>query len=57
MDPNVTLKLIREYSSNGSHQAALILFHELDEWLSRGGFLPDAWMLEGRILTDHNQGE
>lgn len=43
MDPNVTLKLIREYAANKHSTAALNLFHELDTWLLKGGFLPKDW--------------
>lgn len=55
MDPNETLKMIRElaeFAANPNRSAlaskaslweAVELFKELDEWLSKGGFLPDAW--------------
>lgn len=52
MDPNETLRQIREhiadYWREGNDQVypaeqALELFVGLDEWLSRGGFPPEAW--------------
>lgn len=52
MDPNTTLEVIRQailYDSElddhrGAHNRAIVEhFTALDEWLSRGGFLPDAW--------------
>jgi len=59
MDPNAALKEIREilvYSSTtdmSDLQRAAEVFEALDNWLCRGGFLPDDWKdancrLEGR---------
>jgi hypothetical protein len=46
MDPNATLAQIRELIAAGTKvdlEQAAELMTALDEWLSRGGFLPDAW--------------
>lgn len=54
MDPNETLKIIRAERQRMStttneedYRIAAAALHDaigdLDEWLSRGGFLPDAW--------------
>ena len=49
MDPNETLRLIRANVDNGertdvdSYVELVELVHALDDWLSRGGFLPDDW--------------
>jgi hypothetical protein len=55
MDPNETLRLLRERAANVIRQADEGLdnpeacfdlaeaFQNLDEWISKGGFLPDAW--------------
>jgi hypothetical protein len=56
VDPNQTLfELRREMAALRRHaqegdtidpfdvEAAVTLFEALDGWLSRGGFLPDAW--------------
>lgn len=52
MDPNKTLQMIRErvyaiLNSNGvaSDDAYFLAedFDSLDEWLAKGGFLPDRW--------------
>lgn len=70
MDPNATLALLRalyvEGAEGGSvdprdtveefHEA----FHALDSWLSRGGFLPDAWESEADFTgarPHHNPDE
>jgi hypothetical protein len=48
MDPNATLERIRAITArrtNWSEADELLdLVRELDEWLSKGGFLPDAWL-------------
>jgi hypothetical protein len=47
MDPDATLQAIRELVENndGSPEALALAenFRSLDEWLSRGGFLPTDW--------------
>lgn len=51
MDPNDTLNHLREvvkWWNEGDADAsdlerAVESFEALDEWISRGGFLPDAW--------------
>ena len=54
MDPNETLKQIREVIRDlrdgempSMHAADTLadLFEGLDDWLTKGGFLPDAWGL------------
>lgn len=49
MDPNATLEQIRRLFSDTDTWDGLTLaevkehFEALDQWLSRGGFLPAAW--------------
>lgn len=52
MDPNAALAEIRELTAAFEHDGATDehdavrlaeLVSGLDEWLTRGGFLPDAW--------------
>jgi hypothetical protein len=59
MDPNEALERIRSYADSirdgldndlltvteltASIRELLDYFHGLDEWLCKGGFLPDAW--------------
>ncbi len=47
MDPNTTLARLRELAAAADdvEEAAELAeaFHALDEWLSRGGFLPADW--------------
>lgn len=52
MDPNETLRLIRQrikdYAAEDNDmvlpaEEAMDAFLALDEWLTKGGFLPDAW--------------
>ena len=55
MDPNATLTELREAARGywtapptDTEEAGLRvveLFEALDEWLTRGGFLPEAWAL------------
>lgn len=47
MDPNATLAMIRDYIAEGDTEAATDLFGALDEWIVRGGFLPDHWACIG----------
>jgi hypothetical protein len=67
MDPDTTLNLIRdsvaEYhlcnrdlNPEGCQEALIAVFcafQDLDEWLSRGGFLPDAWNPRGKLMCDN----
>ena len=43
MDPNETLAIIRNSFAATDYEAAEEAFEALDEWLSRGGFLPKEW--------------
>ena len=52
MDPNATLEHIRDlagvlrmYNGNPASKADELVdaINDLDEWLSKGGFLPDDW--------------
>lgn len=54
MDPNETLKMAREYARKADTSAthenqtenanwSLDAYRALDEWITRGGFLPVAW--------------
>lgn len=48
MDPNATLAELRALVMDGGAefedpQRAAELFNALDEWITRGGFLPAAW--------------
>lgn len=66
MDPNEALKTIRTFTENiglldydnpREIRDALLELAEavagLDEWLSKGGFLPDAWQGPGfRVLDE-----
>jgi hypothetical protein len=58
MDPNAALSFIRELATEALNSGddslafkALERFEELDEWLSRGGFLPTSWA-ENRTCDD-----
>lgn len=42
MDPNETLKNLRKYASDTGGEFGE-QFEALDEWLSKGGFLPADW--------------
>lgn len=45
MDPTATLNAIRKAFDEGDNfDEAADLFEELDEWISKGGFLPTDWM-------------
>lgn len=51
MDPNATLAELRSLclretaAGDGSYAADIVEhFEALDEWLSKGGYLPAAWM-------------
>lgn len=53
MDPNEVLRLLREltetadadeYAANQLYVEVAEKFRALDEWMSKGGFLPDAWL-------------
>lgn len=51
MDPNELLRRMREYARQAeqgdsvryNERAIRWCFQELDEWLSKGGFLPKDW--------------
>lgn len=43
MDPNAVLAEIRAYVKDDESPLAEAVI-ALDEWMSRGGFLPDAWV-------------
>lgn len=45
MDPNATLAAIREITGRDEHADPELaeLVDALDQWLSKGGFLPAAW--------------
>lgn len=55
MDPNETLRQLRELGTHGSWwesdwPKAQELFEALDEWLSRGSALPDTWKHKLRFM-------
>lgn len=47
MDPNVILERLRQWAAGEDAGMdtgdAMEAFADLDEWLTRGGFLPDGW--------------
>lgn len=49
MDPNETLRMLRRWAAGmadpawTSEEDAQNAFTDLDEWLSKGGFLPAEW--------------
>lgn len=43
MDPNEALKQMRQAISDGRDTEAAAYAEDLDEWLSKGGFLPAQW--------------
>jgi hypothetical protein len=43
MDPTATLAEIRERLKHDDVARILELFTSLDEWISKGGFLPEQW--------------
>lgn len=43
MDPNVALSQLRVAMAQGNFDEAYDQFENLDHWLTRGGFLPEAW--------------
>lgn len=45
MDPNAALQKVRELINDGDSADVLLVeaFEALDDWLSKGGFLPDDW--------------
>lgn len=48
MDPDAVLTAIREAIEEGEELDVAIQFGYLDEWLSRGGFLPKDWATVSR---------
>lgn len=45
MDPNATLKMVRDAKRSNDIEGELEAYRNLDGWLSRGGFLPDDWQV------------
>lgn len=43
MDVNEALRIVRESFAQGDDETARFAFQDLDEWLSKGGFLPADW--------------
>ena len=50
MDPNEALKMIREAATQDA-QDMIEPFEALDEWLCKGGFLPDAWQTNPAVVV------
>jgi hypothetical protein len=48
MDPEQTLKDARALAEAGEVDDALELYRALDEWVTRGGFLPAEWSAVSR---------
>jgi hypothetical protein len=46
MDPNAALRELREAIHQDDTHTAAERFEALDEWLSRGGYLPERWQAE-----------
>lgn len=66
MDPNEALRQLRElvhtclYSEDEAPDIATDLaqqFEALDEWLSKGGFPPDAWRYGNDVATAMRERE
>jgi hypothetical protein len=51
MDPNEALSQIRKLIDEGNSDEAGFVFIGLDNWLTSGGFFPDAW----RLAADRNR--
>lgn len=47
MDPNATLAAIRAMINDGESADVLLVnaFQDLDDWLSKGGALPNDWSI------------
>lgn len=43
MDPDATLAEMREAYATGDYERCAELADALDQWISRGGFLPREW--------------
>lgn len=43
MDPDKNLEELRKAIENCDQESTMQLFRDLDEWLSKGGFLPKDW--------------
>lgn len=59
MDPNATLTQIRALAENEETFAdtkgqIVSLFLSLDDWLSAGGFLPEAWQSSFHVSPEGN---
>ncbi len=53
MDPNATLEELRRLTetcdlSDDELERLVVLVRALDEWISKGGFLPKAWTKENK---------
>ena len=67
MDPNAALQTLKEWATKaavaGSYDetewAAVEAFDALDDWLSAGGFLPEAWQRKSTpvLVIDSTDGE
>jgi hypothetical protein len=52
MDPNFTLKSIKQYVADGDYPMALDCLEALGSWVTRGGFLPTlVWLIDDSVLT------
>ncbi len=47
MDPNAALHSLRLAIASGEYEIAADYAEALDEWLSKGGYLPSDWAREG----------
>ena len=52
MDPNETLRMAREARDLGDYEDAAMYYADLDDWLQRGGFLPDEWQTLRPVYTE-----
>lgn len=57
MDPNEALAQLRNAFADSDYLTAEELFNALDEWLTKGGFLPDPWRVAAqdaaRVAAKH----
>ena len=52
MDPNATLRELLEWSeANADDSTAADLFLALDAWIRKGGFLPNRWTQNPKVLS------
>lgn len=47
MDPNACLQRIRDAIERSDLEEAAYAFDDLDQWIRRGGALPDDWQPRG----------